>query len=81
MRNLILVIAITNLISLWKPLDFYRKVAMKMVSIAGSMTCNMFWLTLILSIALSLMLVRYFHYAFLRYKYSLEDYMELPDPE
>lgn len=80
MRNLILVLAITNLISLWKPLDFYRKVAMKMVSIDGSMTCNMFWLTLILSVALSLMLVRYFHYAFLRYKYSLEDYLELPDP-
>ena len=81
MRNLILVLAITNLVCLWKPLDLYRRVAMKMVGVSGDMTCNMFWLTLIASITISLMLVRYFHYAFLRYKYSLEDYLELPDPE
>lgn len=81
MRNLLLVIAITNLISLWKPLDLYRRVALNMVGVSGDMTCNMFWLALIASITISLMLVRYFHYAFLRYKYSLEDYMERPDPE
>lgn len=81
MRNLILVLAITNLVCLWKPLDFYRRVAMKMVGVSGNMTSNMFWLTLIASITISLMLVRYFHYAFLRYKYSLEDYLELLDPE
>ena len=81
MRNLILVLAITNLVCLWKPLDLYRRVAMKMVGINGDMTSNLFWLTLIASITISLMLVRYFHYAFLRYKYSLEDYLELPDSE
>ena len=80
MRNLILVLAITNLVCLWKPLDLYRRVATKMVGVSGNMTCNMFWLTLIVSITISLMLVRYFHYAFLRYKYSLEDYLELSDP-
>lgn len=77
MRNLLLVLAITNLVCLWKPLDLYRRVATKMVGVSGDMTCNMFWLTLIASITISLMLVRYFHYAFLRYKYSLEDYLEL----
>lgn len=77
MRNLLLVLAITNLVCLWKPLDLYRRVATKMVSVSGDMTCNMFWLTLIASITISLMLVRYFHYAFLRYKYSLEDYIAL----
>ena len=81
MRNLILVFAISNLVCLWKPLDFYRQVAVNMVVANGSMTFDLFLLTSIISIALSLMLVRYFHYAFLRYKYSLEDYMELPDPE
>lgn len=77
MRNLLLVWAITNLISLWKPLDFYRRVAKVMVSISGDMTSNLFWLTLLASCAISLIIVRYFHYAFLRYKYSLEDYVEL----
>ena len=81
MRNLILVFAISNLVCLWKPLDFYRQVAVNMVAANGSMTFDLFLLTSIISIALALMLVRYFHYAFLRYKYSLEDYMELPDPE
>ncbi len=77
MRNLLLVWAITNLISLWKPLDFYRRVAKVMVGINGDMTSNLFWLTLLASCSISLMIVRYFHYAFLRYKYSLEDYVEL----
>ena len=81
MRNLILVFAISNLVCLWKPLDFYRQVAVNMVAANGSMTFDLFLLSSIISIALSLMLVRYFHYSFLRYKYSLEDYMELPDPE
>lgn len=77
MRNLILVLAISNLICLWKPLDLYRHVAEKMVMPSGSMSANLFWLTLMASCAISLMLVRYYHYAFLRYKYSLEDYMLL----
>lgn len=77
MRNLLLVWAITNLISLWKPLDFYRRVSKVMVGIRGDMTSNLFWLTLLASCAISLMIVRYFHYAFLRYKYSFEDYVEL----
>ena len=77
MRNLLLVWTITNLVSLWKPLDFYRRVAKEMVGISGDMTNNLFWLTLLASCAISLMMVRYFHYAFLRYKYSLEDYIEL----
>lgn len=76
MRNLVLVWAITNLVSLWKPLDLYRRVAGMMVDANGVMTWNLFWLTFIASCAISLMLVRYYHYAFLRYKYSLEDYIE-----
>ena len=77
MRNLILVFAITNLVCLWKPLGFYRQIAENMVGVNGNMTGNMFGLTFIVSIAISLMLVRYFHYAFLRYKYSLEDFIAL----
>jgi hypothetical protein len=77
MRNLLLVFAIANLICLWKPLDLYRRIATTMVDPNGSMTGNLFWLTLIVSCVVSIMMVRYFHYAFLRYKYSLEDYIEL----
>lgn len=79
MRNLILVLAITNLVSLWKPLDLYRRVAVMMVGQGGSMTLDLFFLTLIASCAICLMLVRYYHYAFLRYKYSLENFMRLED--
>ena len=78
MRNLLWVWAIANLVNLWKPLDLYCRIAGSMVAEGGNMTGNLFRLTLMASIAISLMLVRYYHYAFLRYKYSLEDYMELP---
>lgn len=78
MRNLLWVWAIANLVNLWKPLDLYCRIAGSMMADGGDMTGNLFWLTLMASIAISLMLVRYYHYAFLRYKYSLEDYMELP---
>lgn len=77
MRNLVLVLAITNLISLWKPLDLYRRVADMMVGSDGSMTINLFFLMLVFSGTIMLMLVRYYHYAYLRYKYSLEDYIQL----
>ena len=77
MRNLILVLAVTNLISLWKPLDLYRRVAQELVGANGCMNGNLFAMTLLTSCAVSLMLVRYYHYAYLRYKYSLENFMRL----
>ena len=77
MRNLILVLAMTNLISLWKPLDLYRRVAGEMIGPGGNMSLDLFFLTLLVSCAVSLMLVRYYHYAYLRYKYSLENFMRL----
>lgn len=77
MRNLVLVLAVTNLISLWKPLDLYRRVADFMVGPDGNMTVNLFFLMLFSSVSITLMLVRYYHYAYLRYKYSLEDYIQL----
>ena len=83
MRNLILVLAMTNLISLWKPLDLYRRVAQEMIGPGGNMSLDLLFLTLLVSCAVSLMLVRYYHYAYLRYKYSLENFMRLdkePDP-
>ena len=77
MRNLILVLAMTNLISLWKPLDLYRRVAGEMIGPGGNMSLDLLFLTLLVSCAVSLMLVRYYHYAYLRYKYSLENFMRL----
>lgn len=79
MRNLVLVLAITNLVSLWKPLDLYRMVAKTMVGTGGDMTGNLFLFTFFASCVIVLMLVRYYHYAFLRYKYSLENFMRLDD--
>ena len=77
MRNLILVLAMTNLISLWKPLDLYRRVAGEMMGPGGNMSLDLSFLTLLVSCAVSLMLVRSYHYAYLRYKYSLENFMYL----
>ena len=81
MRNLLLVLAVTNLVSLWKPLALYRKIAVMMVSDNGSMTGNLFLLTFLASCVICLMLVRYYHYAYLRYKYSLENFMRLDDDD
>lgn len=79
MRNLIIVLAVTNLISLWKPLNLYRQVAQMLVTSSGDMSENLSRLTLITACAVCLMLVRYYHYAYLRYKYSLENFMRLDD--
>ena len=54
-----------------------RKVAGEMIGPGGNMGLNLFFLTLLVSCAVSLMLVRYYHYAYLRYKYSLENFMRL----
>ena len=80
MRNMILVLAISNLISLWKPLDLYRRISMMMMEPSGNMTFNLLILSLIVSVIIVLMMVRYYHYAFLRYKYSLEDFIALRTP-
>ena len=79
MRNLIIVLAVTNLISLWKPVDLYRQIAQLLLASGGNTTDNLCRLTLITACAVCLMLVRYYHYAYLRYKYSLENFMRLDD--
>lgn len=81
MRNLVLVLAITNLVSIWKPLDLYRRVAGVMIPANGDMNWNMFILMLFACGAIALMLERYYHYAYLRYKYSLENLMRLREEE
>lgn len=82
MRNLILVLAVTNLVSLWKPVDLYCRVAHMLVGKGGDMTDHLFWLIVAASCIVGLMMVRYYHYAYLRYKYSLENYIHmLPEDE
>lgn len=77
MRNLIIVLAVINLISLWKPVDLYRQLAQLLVTSGGDATDNLCRLTLITACVICLMLVRYYHYAYLRYKYSLENYIRM----
>ena len=79
MRNLIIVLAVINLVSLWKPVDLYRQIAQLLTASGGDGTDHLFRLTLITACAVCLMLVRYYHYAYLRYKYSLENFMRLDD--
>ena len=75
MRNLILVLSVTNLASLWKPVDLYHRVAHMLVGKGGDMTGHLSCLIVAFSCIVGLMLVRYYHYAYLRYKYSLENYI------
>lgn len=75
MRNLIIVLAIVNLFSLWFPIDLYQKITRYISSNGIDFTTNMTWITAFISTLVVVMLVRYYHYAILRYKYSLEDYM------
>ena len=77
MRNLILVLSVTNLVSLWKPVDLYCRVAHMLVGNGGDMTDHLFWLIVAASCIVGLMMVRYYHYAYLRYKYSLENYIRM----
>lgn len=77
MRNLILVLSVTNLASLWKPVDLYHRVAHMLVGKDGDMTGHLFWLIVAAACVVGLMLVRYYHYAYLRYKYSLENYIRM----
>ena len=77
MRNLILVLSVTNLVSLWKPVDLYCRVAHMLVGKGGDMTGHLFWLIVATACVVGLMLVRYYHYAYLRYKYSLENYIRM----
>lgn len=77
MRNLILVLSVTNLVSLWKPVDLYHRVAHMLVGKGGDMTGHLFWLIVAAACVVGLMLVRYYHYAYLRYKYSLENYIRM----
>lgn len=79
MRNLIIVLAVVNLISLWKPVDLYRQVSQMLAASGGDMAESLSRLTLITTCAICLMLVRYYHYAYLRYKYSLENFMNLDE--
>lgn len=75
MRNLIIVLAIVNLFSLWFPIDLYQQITRYISSNGIDFTTNMTWITVFISALVVVMLVRYYHYAILRYKYSLEDYM------
>ena len=81
MRNLILVLSVTNVVSLWKPVDLYHRVAHMLVGKCGDMTGHLFWLIVAAACVVGLMLVRYYHYAYLRYKYSLENFMRLDDED
>jgi hypothetical protein len=61
--------------------DLYHRVAHMLVGKGGDMTGHLFWLIVATACVVSLMLVRYYHYAYLRYKYSLENFMRLDDDD
>lgn len=81
MRNLVIVLAIVNLISLWQPIGVYQKIAVKLCADPSTVVKNLCYLTWLLCAVVVLMLIRWFHYAMLRYKYCFEDYLLLQEKD
>lgn len=75
MRNLLIAIAITNACSIWHPVDVYRDIAGYFLRQAN-MQRDFFWLCLWFSLVVMVMFIRYNHFAFLRYKYGFEIFLE-----
>ena len=77
MRNLIIVSAIVNLYSIWRPISIYQQVGAYLVANTENLQDNLFYIEFFFSAVIAIMFVRYYHYAFLRYKYSFEDFLKL----
>lgn len=75
MRNLLIAIAITNACSIWRPVDVYRDIAGFFLRQAN-MQKDFFWLCFWFALIVMVMLIRYNHFAFLRYKYGFENFLE-----
>lgn len=75
MRNLLICIAITNACSIWRPVDVYRDIAGFFLRQANRQQ-DFFWLCLWFALIVMVMLIRYNHFAFLRYKYGFEIFLE-----
>lgn len=77
MRNLLIVLAIANYISFWMPLDYYKLAAQYMMTNSAPLQHKFFFVEVIYTFSIVLMYIRYYHYAYLRYKYSYEDFVLL----
>lgn len=77
MRNLVIVLAVVNLFSLWWPVDLYQQIAKYILSNDTKLQKDILWLSFFFSGAMVIMLMRYYHYSFLRYKYAFEDFLLL----
>ena len=75
MRNLVIVLAIVNVISLWHPIGLYQKLAVKLCTDPNVLPENLRYLTWLVCAVVLVMLIRWFHYAMLRYKYCFEDFL------
>lgn len=75
MRNLLICIAITNACSIWRPVDVYRDIAVFFLRQVNRQQ-DFYWLCLWFALIVMVMLIRYNHFAFLRYKYGFENFLE-----
>lgn len=81
MRNLVIVLAIVNLVSLWQPIGLYQKLAVRLCADPNALPENLRYLAWLVCAVVFVMLVRWFHYAMLRYKYCFEDFLLLQEIE
>lgn len=76
MRNFLIVIAVINIFSIWKPIAAYQQICGALASPVDNVLLNSNILVLCYIFAVLLMFIRYCHYSFLKYKYSYEDYLK-----
>lgn len=76
MRNLLVVIVIINLFSIWKPISAYQQICGALASSNQSAERDSRIFVLCSVAVVLLMFIRYCHYSFLKYKYSYEDYLK-----
>lgn len=81
MRNLVIVLSIVNVVSLWQPIGLYQKLAVKLCADPNALPENLCYLAWLVCAVVFVMLVRWFHYAMLRYKYCFEDFLLLQEIE
>ena len=76
MRNMLICIAIVNVYSIWHPVDIYLDIANYVIG-RSNVHQDFLLLSVCFTLVIIMMFSRYVHFAFLRYKYGFEIFIEI----
>lgn len=76
MRNFLITIMIINLYSTWKPISAYQIICKALALPADNAQQDSSVVIQCFFAVILLIIIRYFHYSYLKYKYSYEDYLK-----